>query len=441
MTDKIKFRPTNGPSSRIDRRTLLKAAGVAGIASASNIPLVNIARAASNTIKIGWVGCLSGVRAAFAEPDSWIHERMRTYVKDGLKIGGKTYTVEFVIKDNQSDPNRSSVVASELVLREKCDLILIEDGDAQAPVGELGDARGIPTISTMVPWQGWMFPRKSTPDKGFPYSFHFFWGADDVVKNFVGMWKSVETNKKVGTLYIDNPAGTAFSDSKLGLPAGIQQAGFQELATGSFQIATDDFTNQVSAFKNGNADIVSGFAYGNHWVTLWNQAAQAGFKPQVCTVAAAFLFPSAVNALGDRGDGMSTEVWWTPAYPFKSSLTGQTAAQLAAEWETTTGRQWTQPIGYAHALWEVGFAALRNGDPKDKNSLRDAIAGLDLETIAGPVKFKGSPIKNVAVTSLSGGQWRKTKAGKSKYELLIVHNGTAPFIPKQADLALLSKLT
>ena len=63
-----------------------------------------------------------------------------------------------------------------------------------------------------------------------------------------------------------------------------------------------------------------------------------------------------------------------------------------------------------------------------------------METVVGPVRFKGSPIKSVAVTSLSGGQWRKTKGGKSKYELLIVHNGTAPFIPKQADLALLSKL-
>jgi branched-chain amino acid transport system substrate-binding protein len=438
MTGKIKSSSAPG---RIDRRTLLKAAGVAGLASASSIPLVNVARAASNTIKIGWAGCLSGVRAPFAEPDSWIHERMKTYVKDGLKIGGKNYAVEFVIKDNQSDPNRSSVVASELVLREKCDLILVEDGDASIPVGELADARGIPTISTMVPWQGWMFPRKSTPDKGFPYSFHFFWGAGDVVKNFIGMWQSVETNKKVGTLYIDNPAGTAFSSPERGLPAGIKAAGYQELSTGLFQIATDDFSNQVSAFKNGGVDIVSGFTYGNHWVTLWNQAAQAGFKPQICTVAAAFLFPTAVNALGDRGDGMSTEVWWTPAYPFKSSLTGQTAAQLAAEWESSTGRQWTQPIGYAHALWETGFAALRNSDPKDKNSLRDAIAGLDLETIVGPVKFKDSPIKNVAVTSLSGGQWRKTKGGKSKYELLIVHNGTAPFIPKQADLVTLSKLT
>lgn len=438
MTDKHK--PSTTSASRINRRTLLKAAGAAGVASAANIPLVNIAGAASNTLKIGWVGCLSGVRAAFAEPDSWVHERIKTYLKDGLQIGGKNYAVEFVIKDNQSDPNRSSVVASELVLREKCDLILVEDGDAAIPVGELADARGVPTLSTMVPWQGWMFPRKSTPDKGFPYSFHFFWGADDVVKNFVGMWESVETNKKVGTLYIDNPPGTAFSDPMRGLPGGIKQAGFQELSAGLFQIATDDFSNQVSAFKNGAVDIVSGFTYGNHWVTLWNQAAQAGFKPQICTVAAAFLFPSALNALGDRGDGMSTEVWWTPAYPFKSSLTGQTAAELAAEWEKTTGKQWTQPIGYAHALWEAGIAALRNSDPKDKNSLRDAIAGLDIQTIVGPVKFKGSPIKNVAVTSLSGGQWRKAKSGKSKYELLIVHNGTAPFIPKQADLALLSKL-
>ena len=423
-----------------NRRTLLKAAGATGLASAMNVPLANIARGAGSTIKIGWVGCLSGVRAPFAEPDTWIHERIKARLKDGLKIGGKTWQVEFVFKDNQSDPNRSSVVASELVLREKCDLILIEDGDAQAPVQELADARGIPSISTMVPWQGWMFPRKSTPDKGFPFSYHFFWGADDVVKNFLGMWQSVETNKKVGTLYIDNPAGQAFSDPKVGLPGGITQAGYQEFSAGKFQIATDDFTNQVSSFKNNGVDIVSGFTYGNHWVTLWNQAAQAGFKPQICTVAAAFLFPSAVNALGDRGDGMSTEVWWTPAYPFKSSLTGQSAAELAAEWEKTTGKQWTQPIGYAHALWEVALAALQNSDPKDKNSLRDAIAGLDMETVVGPVRFKGTPIKNVAVTSLSGGQWRKTRGGKAKYELLIVHNGTAPFIPKQADLALLSKL-
>ena len=433
-------REVNPKKRRMSRRTLLKAGSAAGLAAASNLPLVNVAGAATRSIKIGWVGCLSGVRAAFAEPDPWVQEHIRKLLKNGLKIGGKNYAVEMVIKDNQSDPNRSSVVAGELVLREKCDLVLVEDGDASAPVGELGDARGVPSISTMFPWQAFMFPRKSTPDKGFPYSFLFFWGADDVVKNYIGMWNSVHTNKKVGTLYIDNPAGRAFGNPEHGLPGGMKKAGYEEISTGYFQIATDDFTNQIATFKNAGTDIVSGFTFGNHWVTFWNEAAQAGFKPQVCTIAAAFLFPSAVNALGDRGDGMSTEVWWTPAYPFKSSLTGQSAKELAAQWEKDTGKQWTQPIGYAHALWEVGIAALKNSDPKDKNSVRDAIAHLDMETIVGKVDFKGSHIKSVAVTSLSGGQWRKTNGGKFPYKLLIVENGTAPFIPKQADLVLLSKL-
>ena len=42
----------------------------------------------------------------------------------------------------------------------------------------------------------------------------------------------------------------------------------------------------------------------------------------------ALLFPASVEALGDIGDGMSTEVWWSPAHPFKSSLTGETAGQV-----------------------------------------------------------------------------------------------------------------
>lgn len=425
----------------ISRRNVLKTGGAIGIAAASSLPFPNIAGAASTTIKIGWVGCLSGVRAPFGEPDPWVHQEMKKILKRGLKIGGKNYAVDMVIKDNQSDGNRSSVVASELVLRERCDIVLIEDGDAAPPVGELGDARGIPTISTMMPWQGWMFPRRSTPDKGFPYSFHFFWGAEDVAKNFLAMWDTVQTNKKVGSLYIDNGPGRAFGDDKTGLPAAMKARGYQEVPTGYFQIATDDFSNQVSKFKAAGTDIITGFTYPNHWITFWNQAAQAGLNPQVCTVAAAFLFPSAVNALGDRGDGMSSEVWWTPAYPFKSSLTNQSAKDLAEAYEKASGKQWTQPIGYAHALWEVGIAALKGGDPKNHNAVRDAIANLDMETVVGRVAFKGSPIKNVAVTALSGGQWRKTKGGKYKYDLLIVQNGTAPFIPKQADLVLLSKLT
>jgi len=125
----------------------------------------------------------------------------------------------------RSDPNRSSVVGSELVLREKCDLVLCFDSDAALAVGELADARSMPTISTNVPWTGWKFSRGATPDdlieKSFPYTFHFFWGAGEVVKNFLAMWNSVKTNKQVGTFYSDTPTGRAFGNAKTGLPSGM----------------------------------------------------------------------------------------------------------------------------------------------------------------------------------------------------------------------------
>jgi branched-chain amino acid transport system substrate-binding protein len=320
------------------------------------------------------------------------------------------------------------------------------DSDAALAVGELADARSMPTISTMVPWTGWKFSRGATPDdlieKSFPYTFHFFWGAGEVVKNFLAMWNSVKTNKHVGTFYSDTPTGRAFGNAKTGLPSGMSQYGYREVPGGFYKMATDDFTNQVTAFKNGNAEIVSGLVLPSHWATFWNQAAQAGYKPQVCTVAAAFLFSSAITSLGPRGDGMSTEVWWTPKFPYKSSITGQTARELATDWENSTGKQWTQPIGYSHAVWEVAFAALTSAaDPKDKESVRHAIATLSVDTVVGPVRFKDTPIKNVAVTSMAGGQWRKTKNGRFPFELLIVYNATAPQIPVEAELKLLSQLS
>jgi len=428
----------------ISRRAFLKTSGAAGLAAAANLPTV--ARAQSRTIRIGFIGAQSGARANFGETTPWTIERIQAALKPGLKVGGKSYAVEIVAKDDQSDPNRASVVSSELLLREKCDLILCFDSDAALAIGELSDTRGMPTISTMVPWTGWKFSRGATPetliDKSFPYTFHFFWGASEVVKNFLAMWNTLRTNKVVGTFYTDTPTGKAFANPKTGLPGGMAQHGYQEVAGGFFKMATDDFTNQVTAFKNAGAEIVSGLVLPSHWATFWNQAAQAGYRPQVCTMAAAFLFSSAITSLGPRGDGMSTEVWWTPKFPYKSSITGKSARELATEWETTTGKQWTQPIGYAHAIWEVGLAALTSaGDPKDKEAVKHAIANLSVDTIVGPVRFKDSPIKNVSVTSMAGGQWRKTKSGRFPFELLIVYNATAPQIPVEADLKLLSQLT
>lgn len=422
----------------LQRRHLLLGGGTAAL---GGLPALVRAQASARTLKIGYLTTLSGVRANFGEADTWSLERIRAILKDGLDIAGERYRVEIVVRDTQSDANRGASLAAELVLREKVDLLLVQDSDAALAAGQLCDVHGVPMISTMGPWQAIVFGRGSTPAKGFPFSFHFFWGADDVLKNFFGMWEPLKIERRLGTLYIDNGPGHAFADPATGIPAGARQHAYQETSGGFFKIATDDFSNQVSSFKAAQTRIVSGFAYANHVATFWKQAQQASFRPEVVTLAAAFLFPSAVEALGPAGNGMSTEVWWTPAFPFKSSLTGQSARALADDWEKSTGRQWTQPIGYGHALFEVGLAALKaTPNPKDRKALRDAIAGLQLDTVVGRVDFKSSPIRSVAVTPMVAGQWRRTQGGRFPYELVITHNATAPQIPVQDALMLLSQL-
>ncbi len=130
-----------------------------------------LARGQSRTIKIGYIGAQSGVGANFGETTPWTIERIQAAVKNGLNVGGKSYPVELVVKDNQSDPNRSGVVSSELVLREKCDLVLCFAADAALAMGELADTRGVPTISTMIPWTGWKFSRGANPDNLVEISF------------------------------------------------------------------------------------------------------------------------------------------------------------------------------------------------------------------------------------------------------------------------------
>ena len=51
------------------------------------------------------------------------------------------------------------------------------------------------------------------------------------------------------------------------------------------------------------------------FATFWSQAAQQGFKPKIVTIGKALLFPSVIASLGARGNGLSSEIWWTPDLP------------------------------------------------------------------------------------------------------------------------------
>jgi branched-chain amino acid transport system substrate-binding protein len=109
------------------------------------------------------------------------------------------------------------------------------------------------------------------------------------------------------------------------------------------------------------------------------------------------------------------------------------SAELAAGFTAATGRQWTQPIGFIHSLFEFAVDTLkRAADPTDPAAIVESISKVDLQTITGPIKFGQENVPpfaraNLCKTPLVGGQWRLKDDGK--YDIIIVDNQTATDIP------------
>jgi branched-chain amino acid transport system substrate-binding protein len=420
------------------RRSVLEGAAASGLAIAAGAVFAPAVHAAP-TIKLGYCSPRTGALAVFGEPDDYMLGRFTEWVKPGLKIGGKTYAVELNAKDTQSNPNRAAAVAKELIVQDQIAMMLVASTpETTNPVAAQCESLGVPCISTAAVWQPWFVARQANPAdpaswKPFEYTYHFFSGLEDIIAVYTNMWGQLSTNKSVGGLFPDDGDGKAWSDKVTGFPPVLDELGYKLTVPGRFPDNSDDFSAQIDAFRQNDVEIVTGTVLPPDFNAFWSQTHQKGFKPKAATIGRAILFPLAVEALGKSGSNLSSGVWWSPSHPFKSSLGGISAGDLAKVYGGVSGKTWTQQIGFTHTLFEVAVDSLRRSDDiGDAKANVEAIGKTSLDTIVGKIEF-GSPKlppfarKNVAKTPLVGGQWRLTDAGK--YELVIVDNQTAPEIP------------
>ena len=388
------------------------------------------------TVKIGFTAPLTGPLAGFGEANDFILEGINALVADGIMLGDKSYKVEIILKDVESSSDTAASRAGELILDDAVDLMLaIATPEMINPVADQCEANGVPCLSTLAPWQPYFFGRGGDPAVGFDWTYHFFWGAEQLVGVFVDMWNTVETNKVVGLLCPNDPDGNALASPETGFPAGIAAGGFTLVDPGRFETLTADFSTIIGQFKDEGVEIVVGIPIPPDFANFWTQANQQGFAPKLITMAKAVLFSAAVEALGDIGDGLASEIWWTPNHPFSSSLTGEKALDLSDQYTEATGKQWTQFVGFVHALFEVCFDVLARAGSTDKQAIADAAGATKLDTIVGPVQYGANGVpKNVSPTSLVGGQWQKTSGGEFPFDLVVTNNSLSPEIPVNGTL-------
>jgi branched-chain amino acid transport system substrate-binding protein len=409
------------------------AAGAGGVLSACGSGIKGSGSSSSaGTITIGFITPLTGNLAGFASGDKFVLSTIRSsaaYAK-GFKLGSKTYKVNVVVADSQSDPNRASQVARQLITSSHVDMILTTSTpETTNPVAGVCQAQGVPCLSTVVPWESWyagLGGNPVQPTKTFQFTTMFFFGLKEFAGTFAPMWNRISTDKVVACQYPNDADGNAF---RAGFEPQIKAAGYKVVDGGAYTDGTSDFSSMLSLFKSKNAEVFSNCPLPPDFNTFWKQAAQQGWKPKLATVAKVLLFPADTAALGPLVKNIATDSWWGPYMPNKSSLTGQSAKALADAYTASTGNQWVQSIGSTYSLFEVAkeaFTAVT--DPHDKVAVAKALHAVNYSGMCGAIDFASGPAPGVGIIKPVGAQW-KPGTGKYPFEMVVVDNSLNPSVP------------
>ncbi|MCW5721076.1 MAG: ABC transporter substrate-binding protein [Devosia sp.] len=412
----------------ISRRALMQGAAASAILAG----FVRPAYAAGRPVRIGVVAPLTGPLALFTEHLDFVIGQVQAQYGGEITINGTVHPLEIIIKDSQSNPNRASEVASELILAHEVDIMTsFGTPETSNPVSDQCDLNGIPSVSTDTPLESWFFGRGGDPSTGFEWSFNFFLNVPDLVNTYLGIWNRVPGNqRKIGLLLANDNDGNAFAGL---MPAPLQAEGYSIVDPGRFDLPASNYNAQISAFKKERVDGVIMSLPSPEIAAFWNESAQQGFQPLFMTPGKGGEFPPGIYPFEDRALNLSVEVWWDRTFPYSSSLNGGSSADLADAYEKFSGQQASMALGYTHALFEVALGALKNAaNIEDRGTVRDALRDTSHQTVVGPIEFTKGPLPNCWNTPLVGGQWRK--GAKWPLELVIVDNTVSPEIPVGGDV-------
>ncbi len=430
----------------IARRSVLRSLGAGALTTGAGGVLAACssgakgpgASSSTGTINIGFITPLTGPLAGFASGDRFVVDTIRAtsaYAK-GFKVGSKTYKVNIVVADSQSDPNRASQVARQFILDNVDILLTTSTPETTNPVAVVAQTEGVPCVSAVVPWESWyagLGGNPANPTMSLQYCTMFFYGVKEFQGCFAPMWNRVPAaNKNVACQYPNDADGNAFRAVFTQL---IRASGYNPVDGGAYTDGTTDYTAMITKFKSTNAEYFNNCPIPPDFITFWKQANQQGWKPKLATVAKVLLFPADTVALGPLVNNIATDSWWGPYMPNKSSLDGQSAAALANAFQAQTGQQWLQSIGSTYSLFEVAHQAFTSvSDPHARQEVAHALHRVNYTGMSGVLNFVGGPAPGVAITQPVGVQWKATGGGKFPFQMKVVDNSLNKAVPIEADL-------
>ena len=354
----------------------------------------------ANTIKIGLDVPMTGDIAYVGTQSQRAAEMMVADINDagGLDVGGKKYTIELVVEDNESKAESATAAATKLIAQDMVLAIVGPQSSKQAvPTGEVCNENETPMVSP------WSTNPNTTLDRPWVFRACFldpFQGP--VIANFatddLGFTKAA-------VLY------DVASDYPKGL-AEFFKAAWEDLhgegsvvAYESFTTGDTDFSAQLTKIKDSGAEFLFTPQYYNEVPLIVKQARELGLDFPILG-SDSWGDPKTLELCGDSCEGL----YFSTHYAAEGA-TGATKEFI----DRYTNDYGEVPGDVAALTWDamgLVMQAIQNtgglsGDlAQDRAAVKDALGQIkDFAGITGNMTFtpEGDPIKCAVLVQIKDG--------------------------------------
>jgi branched-chain amino acid transport system substrate-binding protein len=247
---------------------------VAGCGSSGSSSSSGGSTEAGETVKVGFIGPLSGAYSASGTGSLDGAKAGVAYLNNGGGEAGVKY--ELISKDDKGDPTQSAAIAREMA-GEGVKMIM--------PVPTPGSGQAVQPIVNQthmlfISPNNLEISEQMSPEGEFPWAF----GTGPDLAQFAEKQAEYALNvlkvKKLGEISSADPGGETFQTS---LQMATEKDGL-EVVSQTFPDSQSDVTAQLSKLKSAGVEALAVWTYGTPLVNVAQSLAKLGWSPTVLTV-------------------------------------------------------------------------------------------------------------------------------------------------------------
>lgn len=321
----------------------------------------------------------------------------------GIKAGGKSYKVQLVSYDDESNSKRVQQLYSRLILQDKADFLFSPySSGLTATSAVVTEQYGKIMLTTGA-------AEEKTYKLGNHYLYQMFAPAPEYLKSALDALKTKDPKANVAFVYEDAAFSVAVATPA---KAYAQQLGFNVVFSEPYAPGTTDFSAILDKVVASKATVLLG---GGHYADGSTLARQLSGRKAGMKMISLLVAPDSPQwvELGDAGQGVTVPSQWEPQSAFKAQY-GPSGDDFGKAY---SGRYNSPPSyesagGYACGL--ILQRAIEQAGGVDTPKVAQALNATDITTFYGSTKFStaanehGLQVGHAMVLA----QWQKDKSGK-----------------------------